>query len=74
MAKLFIYLLITVSILSLALLGTYFLATANNNTGTIVIGSLCLVFAVVFLIAFCCLRKRMELATIIVKVAAKFVS
>lgn len=74
MAKLFIYLLITASILSLILLGVYLLATANNNTGTIVIGSFCLVFALVFLIAFCCLRKRMELATIIVKVAAKFMS
>jgi hypothetical protein len=74
MAKLFIYLLIAVSIISLALLGTYLLITASNNTGTIVIGSLCLVLAVIFLIAFCCLRKRLELATIIVKVAAKFVS
>lgn len=74
MAKLFIYLLIAVSILSLVLLGVYLLATADKNTGTIIIGSMCLVLALVFLIAFCCLRKRMELATIIVKVAAKFVS
>lgn len=74
MAKLFIYLLIATSIFALVLLGAYLLATADNNKGTMIIGSLCLVLSVVCLVVFCCLRRRLELATIIVKVAAKFVS
>lgn len=84
-AGIFIYLLIFFSIAALGAFGGYLLAanpaTASSTTITILanrpaciaIGVVCIVLSVLLLVMFICFRKRVSLASSIIKVSAKFV-
>lgn len=78
----FIYILIFMAIGALVGFGIYLLITPSNAvsgtaagaTGSIIVAVLCFLFAFLILLLLCCFRKRIALATSIVKVAAKFIS
>ena len=82
LAGIFVYLLFIVAILALVLFGIFLLVPSEssklgiqeNRTGATVIGAICIGLGVLLLIAFCCLRKRIKLASIVVKVSARFVN
>ena len=81
-AGFFIYVLIGLALFALIGFGVYLLVAPTNpvtgsNTGTagsIVAAVICFIFAVLIIVLVCCFRKRISLATSIVKVAANFVS
>lgn len=81
-ANIFIYLLIFISISALVAVGIYLLAVPSTaaatssapTTNTIIAAVCCFAFALLILVAVCCVRKRLSLASSIIKVAAKFVS
>ena len=78
----FIYILIFLAIGALVGFGVYLLITPANpvagtaagKTGSIIVAVLCFLFAFLILLLVCCFRKRIALATSIIKVAANFVS
>ena len=77
----FIYLLIGVTLTGLIALGIFLLTsetakhyTTENKTGRILIAAVCFIIALIILIMVCCFRKRISLASSIVKVASKFVA
>ena len=72
-AKLFIYLLIIFAVVFLMGMGAYTLATPGNSS-TIMVACVCFFFGVIILLAVFCIRRRLALAAIIIKVSAKFVS
>jgi hypothetical protein len=72
-AKLFIYLLIIFAVVTLLGMGVYMLATPGNS-GTIIVAAMCFFFGIVILLAVFCIRRRLVLAAIIIKVSAKFIS
>jgi hypothetical protein len=81
-ANIFIYLLIFISIGALIAVGIYLIAvpstaastSSSPSSNTIIAACCCFAFALLILIAVCCVRKRLSLASSIIKVAAKFVS
>jgi len=72
-AKLFIYLLIIFAIVVLLGMGSYLLATPGNS-GTLIVAIMCFSFALIIMIAVCCIRRRLSLAAMIIKISAQFVS
>ena len=78
----FIYILIFLTIGALVGFGIYLIITPTNpvagtsagTTGSIIVAVLCFLFAFLIILLLCCFRKRISLATSIVKVAANFVS
>jgi hypothetical protein len=62
--------------------GVYLLITPSNSvagtsagtTGSIIVACICFLFAFLILLLVCCFRKKIALATSIIKVAAKFIS
>ena len=78
----FIYILIFIAIGALVGFGVYLLITPANpvsgtsagHAGAIIVAVLCFLFAFLIVLLLCCFRKRISLATSIVKVAANFVS
>jgi hypothetical protein len=80
-ASTFIYLLIFLAISALIGFGVYLLVSPTNpagsatgSAGTIAVAVICFVFAVLILVLLCCFRKRIALATSIIKVAANFIA
>ena len=77
----FIYILIFMAIGALIGFGVYLLITPTNAvagtaagaTGSIIVAVVCFLFAFLILLLLCCFKKRISLATSIVKVAANFV-
>jgi len=81
----FIYLLILISIAALVGFGAYLLLTPatgldstsavfQNQTAKIIIAVCCFLLALVIIVMMCCFRKRISLASSIVKISAKFVA
>lgn len=73
-AKLFIYMLITFSVGALVGMGVYVLLSAGVVSTTIVLASFCFAIALVIVVVVFCIRRRLSLASIIIKVAANFIS
>lgn len=73
-AKIFIYMLIAFAIIALVGIGVYLFSTPGQNSGRTAVGVLCFLFAGIIILAVICIRRKLSLAAIIVKVAAKFVS
>jgi choline transporter-like protein 2/4/5 len=81
-AGIFVYLLFAIAILGLLLFGIFLIAPSESNylgiqenrTVSIIIGVVCVVLALLILLAFCCFRKRVKLAAIVVKLSARFVN
>ena len=77
----FIYILIFMAIGALVGFGVYLIITPANpvsgtaagKVGSIIVAVVCFLFAFLILLLLCCFRKRISLATSIVKVAANFV-
>ena len=82
LAGIFVYLLFFLTVLCLVLFGIFLITPGStdhigiqhNRTASIVIGALCIAFGVLLLIAFCCFRKKIKLASVVVKVSAQFVA
>ena len=78
----FIYILFFMAMGALIGFGVYLLITPTNSiagtsaghVGSIIVAVLCFLFAFLILLLLCCFRKRIALATSIIKVAANFVS
>jgi hypothetical protein len=85
-ASFFIYLLFAISILSLIVLGMYFILSPtnqyasflnnvfHNNVLSNIIGVICIVLGVVIGITVFCFRDRLQLASSIVRVSTRFVN
>jgi hypothetical protein len=73
-AKLFIYLLLAFTIIALIGIGVYLVATPGQNAGTLAVAILCFIFAALIIMVVVFIRRKLSLATSIVKVAANFVS
>jgi hypothetical protein len=84
-ASCFIYLLIFATIVALILFGVYLFMMPslaepgeepliNDNTTRILVGIAVLLLAVLITIMVCCVRKRLSLASSIIKVSATFVT
>jgi choline transporter-like protein 2/4/5 len=81
----FIYLLIILSVATLVAFGVYIL-TQNTNpddgsisvfdspTGKVVVAVICFILAILIIVMMFCFRKRINLASSIVKVSARFVA
>ena len=82
LAGVFVYLLVFIAIVGLILFGVFLIMPHDSTnflikesrTGAIIVGVISIVIGVVILIAFCCFRKRVKLASIVVKVSARFVN
>lgn len=81
-ATAFIYILIFLAIAALVGTGIYLLLSPTNpvtgnpsgTAGTIIAAVICFVLAFIIVLIICCFKRRISLATSIVKVAANFVS
>jgi len=81
-ATAFIYILIFLAIAALVGTGVYLLVSPTNpvtgnpsgTTGSIIAAVICFVLAFIILLIIICFRRRISLATSIVKVAANFVA
>jgi hypothetical protein len=79
-AGFFVYILLIASIVSLLGFGMYLLATpadsyiAQSRYLSIIIGVVCIVLGIAIALMFICFRKRIELASSIVKVSTRFVT
>lgn len=83
LAGCFVYILFIIAILGLILFGIFLLVPNehseklginDNRTGATIVGVICIVLGVAIMIGFCCFRKRIQLASIVVKVSARFVN
>ena len=81
-AGVFIYILIFLTIIALVAFGVYLLISPTNpvtgaasgTTGSIIAAVVCFLLAFLILLLLCCFKKRIRLATSIIKVAANFVA
>lgn len=82
LAGVFVYLLVFIAILGLILFGVFLIMPHESSnfiikesrTAAIILGVISIVIGLLILIAFCCFRKRIKLASIVVKVSARFVN
>ena len=77
----FIYLLIGLTLVGLVGLGIFLIVsdtaatyTTDNKTARIIFAVVCFVLALIILIMVCCFRKRISLASSIIKVSSRFVT
>ncbi len=79
-AGFFVYILLLASIISLIALGIYLLAApadsyiAQSRYLSIIIGVVSIIIGIAIALMFICFRKRIELASSIVKVSTRFVN
>jgi hypothetical protein len=73
-AKLFIYMVIVFSIGALLGMGVYMLVSSEISSITIFFSTFCFSIAFFIVLVVYCIRRRLALASIIIKVAAKFIS